>query len=96
MDDLISRQAAIRCLDTDRPLTIDGRGSAIGVVNYVNEVTWKLSHLPPVDAVPVVRCKDCINREPNYNKWCFRWGECVIGEMDFCSYGKAREDNAVN
>lgn len=56
-----------------------------------------------VDAVPVVRCRDCIHREGNENPMCMLHtepasnargykGEAVCVEMDdFCSYGKRRE-----
>lgn len=51
-----------------------------------DKVIWKL---PDVDAVEVVRCKDC----GNYNK---RYGECNLngsrfGENGFCSCGKRKE-----
>ena len=46
---------------------------------------------PTVDAVPVVRCKDCIRFFPDDDVW----GWCTVsGKMrckDFCSYG-VRED----
>lgn len=55
-----------------------------------------------VDAVPVVRCRDCIHREGSENPMCMLHtepyanargykGEAVCVEMDdFCSYGKRR------
>ena len=46
---------------------------------------------PTVDAVPVVRCKDCIRFFPDDDVW----GWCTVsGKMrckDYCSYG-VRED----
>jgi len=41
---------------------------------------------PTVDAVPVVRCKDCSFR---YTKMCFSKHE--TGDMDFCSCGQEKE-----
>ena len=58
---------------------------------------------PTVDAVPVVRCRDCKNWEPYGSKAARniggpieRYGGCEICsggrlESDFCSYGKIRE-----
>ena len=55
-----------------------------------------------VDAVPVVRCRDCVHREGSENPMCMLHtepyanvrgykGEAVCVEMeDFCSYGKRR------
>jgi len=52
--------------------------------------TW-LEYAPTVDAVPVVRCKDCIRFFPDDDVW----GWCTVsGKMrckDYCSYG-VRED----
>lgn len=48
MNDLISRQAAINALS---------RGSGCG-----NSCARGIKRIPSVDAVPVVRCKDCKHR----------------------------------
>lgn len=55
---------------------------------YIN---W-LNHAPTVDAVPVVRCKDCIwNREKE-------WVDCYMSGMhgrninNFCSWGERKEE----
>lgn len=62
-----------------------------------------VDNAPTVDAVPVVRCRDCIHREGDENPMCMLHtepyanargykGEAVCVEMDdFCSYGKRRE-----
>ena len=66
-------------------------------------MTGKVETQPIVDAVEVVRCKDC-----KYRDKCHR--EVVLKEYDedfdanyvsfqkliFCSYGKRREDDEVN
>ena len=52
-----------------------------------------LDDAPTVDAVPVVRCKDCIRYRPNGEVW----GHCTvsgIGKMrrkDYCSYGVRKD-----
>lgn len=56
--------------------------------------SWvEINIAPTIDAVPVVRCKDCIDYEPELGTdlgWCpvcsfVRWGD------DFCSYGERKE-----
>ena len=66
---------------------------------YRNEVLRTICSAPTVDAVEVVRCKDC-----KYNEDCIRriqfWGRNPVLEinlseyhpLDFCSYGE-RKDN---
>ena len=55
----------------------------------------KIDELPRVDAVEVVRCKDCENYKP-YKKpvedfdGCCIVRECETDENDFCSYGKRK------
>ena len=55
----------------------------------MDEVRMMLIQAPTVDAVPVVRCKDC-----NFygrNKRCVMNGLYITGS-DFCSYGERKED----
>ena len=56
-----------------------------------NECILRVKGAPTVDAVPVVRCKDCIRFRPDDDVW----GWCTVsGKMrckDYCSYG-VRED----
>ena len=56
--------------------------------------SWvEINIAPTIDAVPVVRCKDCIDYEPEPGTdlgWCpvcsfVRWDD------DFCSYGERKE-----
>ena len=59
-----------------------------------------MSKAPTIDAVPVVRCKDCLwsrkvdDREPKYtcknicHYGCTQW----LGSDDYCSYGEPKED----
>ena len=54
-----------------------------------------INDAPTIDAVPVVRCKDCKHRRENCGMGDHRW--CDVLKMttradDFCSYGKRRED----
>ena len=56
--------------------------------------SWvEINIAPTIDAVPVVRCKDCIDYEPEPGTdlgWCpvcsfVRWDD------DFCSYGEWKD-----
>ena len=37
-------------------------------------------HMPTIDAVEVVRCRDCVH-----------FGECLVTENDYCSKGERKE-----
>ena len=51
-----------------------------------------------VDAVPVVRCKDCVNGTVFVNKQGAEYVDCVLDDYsvrkptDYCSYGEKRRD----
>ena len=53
-----------------------------------------LEETPTVDAVPVVRCKDCKYYKPDeYECGCdFAGGLPYVKAGDFCSYGERNED----
>ncbi len=70
------------------------------VMQAVNELmivdktvmSFVLMNVPTVDAVPVVRCKDCIRFRPDDEVW----GQCTaaaygIRTTDFCSYGVRKD-----
>ena len=55
-----------------------------------DEIEYTLDSLPKVDAVEVVRCKDC--KDYLEDGYCFRLG-VYMNEDDFCSYGEKMEDD---
>ena len=60
---------------------------------YRNEVLRTISKAPTVDAVEVVRCKDCKHMEktPDQLRWCNVWdGINGMGDDGFCNYGERR------
>lgn len=92
MADLISREAALAIL-------YECGGDEITPPNMI-EMRGRMYKLPAVDAVEVVRCKDCKYwREESL--WCdmnskdrgehYNWYA-----EDFCSYGERREENAAS
>ena len=64
------------------------------------ECALTLDKMPTIDAVQVVRCKDCqYTDEPIYEKddhdhWC-REHSLYVYENDYCSYGE-RSDDAID
>jgi hypothetical protein len=69
-------------------------------MNYHNGMLFTLAltlSRPVVDAVPVVRCKDCKHSEYWYRDKCrcSLWSEIGIDvfEDGFCSYGERRDDD---
>ena len=87
MDDTISRQMAIDLADyTDYP------GLAIEDVKKVtDEVVKGLKRLPSIDAVQVVRCKDCKHRYIKNDVWTCPFG-LPSGPDGYCSYGERKEN----
>lgn len=74
MSDLISRCALFNKLATVQTL-----GEAYGVIQGMDTV----------DAVPVVRCRDCKYHD---GIRCFRWNSTIItGFDDFCSNGEQKD-----
>ena len=71
-DDLISRSALIAAYDEAH------KGPPGGARKLMEEA-------PAVDAVPVVRCKDC-----EYQRWCK--SAQYLGDDGFCSYGERKEN----
>ena len=56
-----------------------------------------LEDMQTVDAVPVVRCKDCVNGTVFVNKQGAEYVDCVLDDYsvrkptDYCSYGERKE-----
>lgn len=50
-----------------------------------------INSAPTVDAVPVVRCRDCNWYQPDADKWC-GYFECMGFEPDdYCSQGERKD-----
>ena len=93
MADLIDRQAALEsvcagCVDADFS------GSCPNpCVEYM-----LVRELPAVDAVEVVRCKDCVNGTLCINLNGAEYVDCVLDDYSirkpdgFCSYGERRSE----
>lgn len=71
----------MRLIDADKlePKFIHGRWEETYISNT------ELMNAPTVDAVPIVRCKDCVHKDVP----CPLYG----GSQFFCAYGDRGEDN---
>ncbi len=60
----------------------------------LEEQIRRIINAPTVDAVPVVRCKDCKWRlQDEVGRNCCELIGCYVGETDYCSRGERRTDN---
>ena len=62
----------------------------------IDAILMILNQIDTVDAVPVVRCRECVGRpfwEEDHNgvPVCLLSGLYVRSEDDFCSYGESKE-----
>ena len=59
---------------------------------WVDDAIGFLDDAPSVDAVEVVRCKECEHCEKDLYCRCHRWmgHPQIVKEDDFCSYGERR------
>lgn len=93
MDNLINVQVAIRQLK--KKLDKDAKGDIASFYNKIIEnVITTLSEIPTIDAVPVVRCKDCAhnNLPPTAgNALCSIYYGMTEG-YGFCHKGERREE----
>lgn len=59
----------------------------------LDEVSGVVDACPTVDAVPVVRCKDCIYTRKLYGRLVCKYGTCsgcILREDFFCANGERR------
>ena len=88
----------MRLIDADRAIEIvRSRGIAHpNAYHLTNYATLILREAPTVDAVPVVRCKDCKHYEihkPKVLENCERNGYIIpMKPDDFCSYGERKNE----
>lgn len=95
MAEYIERQAAIDVLE--ERLQANGY-SNVALVSELNRSIGYLMRLPSVDAVPVVRCKDCKYYGRVDKRRFYRGSDCLNGHIDtivpdrdFCSRGERQD-----
>ena len=89
----------MRLIDADRSMEIvHNQGIAHpNAYHLTNYATLILREAPTVDAVEVVRCRDCKHYEihkPKVLENCERNGYIIpMKPNDFCSYGERKDDD---
>ena len=89
----------MRLVDADNARECFGGDGVTGAV-----MKRMFDSLPTIDAVPVVRCRECkfyrelrTKRHNQLMRLCYRMGkhdmEYMVKPDDFCSYGQRKEDN---
>lgn len=98
-----------RLIDADKfgmhlaDVQLANRGWKDDLCDFLDDVMDALDEHPTVDAVEVVRCKDCTEwGGVPFGNVCRRWSAPLAGMKnctgpdDYCSYGKRRIDNEVH
>jgi len=84
-----------------RLIDADALIKKLGVADLPIRLTYEINNMPTIDAVPVVRCRECIHQDKQILKfhgqdyvscWCL-YTECTqLGEDDdFCSRGERKK-----
>ena len=90
----------MRLIDANRAMEIvrDQRIAHPNAYHLTNYATLILQEAPTVDAVEVVRCRDCKHKgwiqEPCHGRsvdFCRVWDSCVDNIDGFCSYGERKD-----
>ena len=92
-NDLISRKLLIERLAYYHAHSYGKAEYAYGVA------TEEVVKAPTIDAVPVVRCRECIHHTRTKSRlgfsWCARFGN-IMRDDDFCSIGERRKDGGAS
>ena len=81
----------MRLIDADRLNLL------LGISDRDIYAKYMLDKMPTIDAVPVVRCKDCVNGTFCLNSQGAEYVDCMLDDYsvrkpdDFCSYGERKE-----
>lgn len=90
MDDAISRSAV---LEEIYEMDIS---DCTDVEDIIDKAYAMIADAPALDAVPVIRCKDCKHWKPcagaTEHVKCCEWAGYMIGENGYCVYGEVKSD----
>ena len=91
---LIDKTELLRTLEQDINVTVTGQENMEAVKRCLQEVLDDVRNSPEVDAVPVVRCKDCKHGQDRVNGRiiCF-YLDCLSVEDDwYCADAERKEE----
>ena len=80
-----------------RLIDADKLNLLLGISDRDIYAKYMLDKMPAIDAVPVVRCKDCVNGTFCLNSQGAEYVDCMLDDYsvrkpdDFCSYGERKE-----
>ena len=87
----------MRLIDADQASSIenlDQYSDLAAVLGDVQTVRDILADAPTIDAVPVVRCPQCVHHEDNGYHFCNKWEHVLPDDSEFfCAFGERKEDN---
>ena len=86
MNDLISRRSAIKAIE-DLQDCYNGFSDTYDKACIIGV----LEEVPTVDAVPVIRCKDCKYYEDDIGD-CIGFGDTYVTEEEYCSRARRKEE----
>ena len=92
---LIDAEAMQREIKEYGKAAIDAGNLSIDTVDSTVEILRILDAAPTVDAVPVVRCRECKHSYESVSGLCCTMGpcvDCIVPEDFYCSYGEREED----
>ena len=90
MTRLIDADAFRREIDTYPPFDKKTQGSSM-MANFAKHMLLDaLNNMPTVDAVPVIRCKDCKHRVLIDNVWRCLYSDFIVPEH-YCGYAERKE-----
>lgn len=96
----------MRLIDADQMAADESEAYMSAQVQITDDLKWlvnfaahsKIQRLiadtPTVDAVPVVRCKDCKHSYEDLDGLCCSYGpsvDCVVSDFHFCANGERKE-----
>lgn len=82
-------------IDDELSVPMHGLEGYVRAKQFYNGIKGILEAAPTVDAVPVVRCRECKHSyESISGRYCTMGPcvDCIVPEDFFCSYGKREED----
>lgn len=94
MADLIDREALMEDIGENVVVTVR-HGKPSAELRGASKIIDRIEAASTIDAVEVVRCKDCkhMSTEP-IGRYCHVWGFFNgAGDDGFCNYGERRESN---
>lgn len=96
--DLISRSALLADIEESVVFSVKN-GQPSAEIRGANKITDRIKAAPAVEAVEVVRCKDCKFYQDwgdgniTCRLWTDQWDAAIIPDA-FCSHGERRADDA--